>query len=70
MSMTEKIKILLIKRDMTQRELADRLGTSQANLSKKYKLDDWRESDLKEIAKILNASFDGSFILNESNEKI
>lgn len=70
MSMTEKIKILLIKRDMTQRELADKLGTSQANLSKKYKLDDWRESDLKKIAKILNASFDGFFVLNESNEKI
>lgn len=70
MGMTEKIKILLIKRDMTQRELADKLGTSQANLSKKYKLDDWRESDLEEIAKILNASFDGSFVLNESKEKI
>lgn len=43
--MTEKIKILMIKKDITQKELADKLEISQPTLSKKFKLDDWRESD-------------------------
>ena len=67
MSMTEKIKILLIKRGMTQKELAEKLHCSSANLSKKYRLDDWRESDLQEIAKICGCKFEGRFILNEND---
>lgn len=31
----------------TQKDLAEKLGTSQANLSKKFKFNDWRESDVK-----------------------
>lgn len=62
--MTEKIKILLIKRGMTQKELADKLGISQPALSKKYKLDDWRESDLERIAEICNCKFEGFFLID------
>lgn len=67
--MTDKIKILMIKRGMTQKELAEKLNCSQANLSKKFKLDDWRESDLQEIAKTCNCKYDASFIL-EDNDRI
>lgn len=67
--MTEKIKILLIKKGMTQKELAEKLNCSQANLSKKYRLDDWRESDLKAIAEICHCKYEGNFIL-ENNEKV
>lgn len=49
---TEKIRILLIKCGSNQKELAEKLGISQPALSKKFKLDDWRESDLREIAKV------------------
>ena len=68
MGMTEKIKILMIKKDITQKELADKLEISQPTLSKKFKLDDWRESDLKQIAEVCECEFEGSFIL--SNERI
>lgn len=70
MSMTEKIKILLIKRGMTQKELAEKLNVSQPVLSKKYKLDNWREDDLKQIAEILQADFEGTFILKDTKERI
>ena len=64
--MTEKIKILLIKSGLTQKELAEKLGTSQSNISKKYKLDDWRESDLKKIAEICGCKYEGVFILEDN----
>lgn len=63
--MTKKIKILLLKREMTQRDLANRLGISQPTLSKKFALDDWRESDLKQIAEVCNCQYDSSFILGD-----
>lgn len=42
----------------SKKELAERLNTSQANISKKFKFDDWRESDLKEICKIIGVELD------------
>lgn len=70
MSMTEKIKVLLIKRGLTQNDLADKLGISQPSLSRKYKSDNWREDDLKRIAEVLQADFEGSFILKDTKERI
>jgi DNA-binding Xre family transcriptional regulator len=62
--MTEKIKIVMIKKKITQTELANRLEVSQPTLSKKFKLDDWRESDLRKIADVCGCQYEGSFILN------
>ena len=63
--MTEKIKILMIKKDITQKELSDLLAVSQPTLSKKFKLDDWRESDLQQIAKVCNCKYECSFLIGE-----
>lgn len=63
-STTEKIKILMIKCGTNQKELAAKLGISQPALSKKFKLNDWRESDLKEIANACGADFDVVFKFN------
>lgn len=67
--MTKKIKILMIKCNTNQKELASKLGISQPTLSSKFKLDDWRESDLKKIAEICGCSYEGCFKLN-NNETI
>lgn len=48
-SISEKLEIVLKRQGITKKELADKLKTSQPNLSKKFKYDDWRESDVKEI---------------------
>ena len=58
----------MIKKEITQADLANRLEVSQPTLSKKFKLDDWRESDLKKIAEVCGCKYEGSFIL--SNERI
>lgn len=70
MGMTNKIKALCAIRDVNQQELAQKLGVSQPVLSKKFKLDNWREADLQEIAEILRADFKGSFILKEDGKEI
>lgn len=49
MTTSEKLEIALKRQGITKKELAERLNTSQANISKKFKFDNWRESDLKEI---------------------
>lgn len=69
MAMTEKIRILLIKKGMTASQLAGKLGTSQPNLSKKMKRDNFSEKELKEIAEVLEVKFEGFFFL-EDGEKI
>lgn len=63
--MTNKIKALCAIKGIGQKELADLLNVSQPVLSKKYKLDNWRESDLQEIAKVLHVEYKGMFILND-----
>lgn len=70
MSMTEKIKIALIKRDMTLKELASRVGCTSQNLSGKFKRDNFSEKELQEIATALNCSFEGRFINNETGEEL
>lgn len=61
---TEKVKILMIKCGTNQKELAAKLGVTQPVLSKKFKLNNWRESDLEEIAKVCGAEFETVFKFN------
>ena len=70
MGMTNKIKALCAIRGINQQQLAEKLNTPQSNLSKKYLKDNWKESDLQEIAQILNADFKGSFILKEDGKEV
>ena len=70
MYMAEKIKIALIKRDMTLKELAERIGSSPANLSHKIKRNNFPENELHEIAKALNCTFNVSFTMNDTGEQI
>lgn len=68
--MTEKIKIVLVKRGMTTVELAKKLGCSPSNLYDKYKRDNFSERELKEIAQVLDCKFEGTFTLNDTGEKV
>lgn len=60
--MTKEIKKLLIEKDITQQDLAKMLNITQPALSKKFKLDNWRERDLEEIARICGCKFVGKFV--------
>ena len=70
MYMAEKIKIALIKRNMSLKDLAEIIGSTPSNLSNKIKRDNFPENELHEIAKALDCTFNVSFTLNDTNEQI
>ena len=71
MGMTEKIRILLVKRgNISEAELARKLGMSTQNLYGRMKRDNFTESDLKRIAEVLDCTFKAGFVLNETGEEI
>ena len=70
MSMSEKIRITLVKRKISITELASSLGTSQSNLSNKLKRDNFSEKELNQIADILNCAFKGTFVMKDTGEEV
>lgn len=69
LSMGEKIRIILKRKKMTISELAEKIGTSNQNLSNKLTRDNFSEQELHSIAKAFDCSYEGFFIFND-NEKI
>lgn len=72
MSLTigEKIKVILNRRNMTIAQLAALTGQSRQNMSNKMSRDNFSEKELREIAEALNCSFSAEFIMNDTNERI
>lgn len=70
LSMGEKIRIVLKRRNLTVTELAEKVGTSRQNLTNKFKRDNFSEKELHQIAQALNCTFEGTFTLDESGEVI
>jgi len=66
--MAKKIKMLLVEKDATLSELAEKIGTSQPNLSNKMKRDNFSESELVEIADALGVGFEANFILEDGRK--
>lgn len=62
MDITKKIQKLMIDENLTQKILAEKLQTTQANLSKKFKLNNYRMNDLEEIAATLGYKLEINFI--------
>jgi DNA-binding Xre family transcriptional regulator len=66
--MAKKIKMLMVERDVNITQLAEKIGTSQPNLSNKLKRDNFSERELDEIAEALNVKFVGRFVLEDGRE--
>ena len=56
MDITKIIKKILIDENVTVSELANRLNTTQPNLSAKFRRNDFRISEIEEIAAALGYS--------------
>ncbi len=71
MALSDRIRILLIKRgNISEAELARRLGISPQNLNNKMKRDNFSEKDLKEITRALDCTLTISFRLNDTGEEV
>ena len=71
MSMVQAIRIALVKRgNISEAELARRVGVSPQNFNNKMKRDNFTETDLREIADALGLKLEISFVDPETGEKI
>ena len=70
LSMGEKIKIVLGRRNMTLGELAEKTGQTRQNLSNKISRDNFTEKELHKIAEALECSYFAGFTLNDTGENI
>ena len=69
MSMAEKIRIMRVKRgNMSERDLAARMGETPQNLNNKMKRDDFRLSELEKIASALGYKVEVRFIDSDTGE--
>ena len=66
----EKIKIILSRRNMTLADLATKTGQSRQNMSNKMNRDNFSEKEIHEIAKALNCTFETTFVMNDTGEKV
>ncbi|MBN4069625.1 MAG: transcriptional regulator [Alkaliphilus sp.] len=69
LSMSEKIRLILRRKNITIVELANRVGTTNQNLANKFKRDNFSIRELEEIAAALDCEFEGIFI-EKDGEKI
>ena len=71
MSMVETIRIACVKRgNISEAELARRVGVTPQNFHNKMKRDNFTETDLREIADALGLELDIAFINPETKERI
>lgn len=71
MSMVESIRIACVKRgNISEAELARRVGVSPQNFHNKMKRDNFTETDLHEIAEALGLKLDISFVDPETGERV
>ena len=70
MGMTEKIKIILVKRNMTAMQLAKNLGYSSQNIYNKFKRNNFTEEEIARIAAALDCTFETAFIMNDTGERV
>ena len=70
LSVSEKIKIILGRRNMTVSDLAKKLNPSRQNLTNKFSRSNFSEKELRQIAEAMDCSVDVLFTLNDTEETI
>ncbi|MGE7676281.1 helix-turn-helix domain-containing protein [Lysinibacillus sp. NPDC094403] len=68
MGMAKKIKMLMVEKDITLSDLAEKIGTSQPNLSNKMKRDNFNEKELNQIAEVLEVKYEANFVLEDGKK--
>ena len=68
MGISEQIRVLCVRSNISMAELARRLGVSPQSLSAKMKRESFTISELEKIAEAVGASFVHKFVLYNGNE--
>ncbi|MCT6925417.1 helix-turn-helix transcriptional regulator [Metasolibacillus sp.] len=66
MDLTKEIKKLLVDRNMTATQLAEKIGMSQSNLSLKMKNGTYSVADLEKITEELGVKLEINFIAKDN----
>jgi len=69
MKISEQIKVLCVRTNVSTAELARRLGQSPQNLNAKLKRESFTIAELERIAEAVDAKFERNFVLY-NGEKI
>jgi len=70
MGMVKQIRLLLVKQgNITEAELARKLGTSPANFYQKMKRDNFSENELRKIGDVLGCDVNIIFVDRQTGEK-
>ena len=68
MTISEQIKVLCVRSNISRAELARRIGMSPQSLSAKMKRESFTIADLEEIADAVGATFIKKFALHNGEE--
>lgn len=68
MTISEQIKVLCVRTNISVSELARRMGMSPQNLNAKLKRETFTVSDLDQIAEATGTIFERKFILDDGEE--
>lgn len=69
MTISEQIKVLCVRSDISVAELARRIGTTPQNFNGKMKRESFTIAELEDIADAVNGSFERQFVL-KNGEKV
>ena len=69
MTISEQIKVLCVRSDISVAELARRIGTTPQNFNGKMKRERFTIAELEDIAHAVNSSFERKFVL-KNGEKV
>ena len=68
MTISEQIKVLCVRSNISVAELARRVGTTPQNFGGKMKMESFTVSELEDIADAVNSSFERKFVLENGEE--
>jgi len=70
LSTSEKIKIMMKRRKLTLKELAEKTNQSSSNLSNKLSRNNFSENEIKEITSALDCEYETYFVMRDTGEKL
>lgn len=68
MTISEQIKVLCVRQNISLAELARRLGKSPQSFNSKMKRESFTVDDLEKIAEVTGATFERNFILTDGEK--